>query len=110
MLEHLEEALPHISGANSVLQDRNIAVRQCLAEVLERWMLKGLSFKERLTRMIDFDNEQPEGFEKYEHRLLFLLLSSAADEDTEQVAPLALGGLERVAALKHEVRIKQLEK
>merc|ERR1719161_2305609 len=59
--------------------------------------------------MIDFDKE-PEGFQKYEHRLLLLLLSSAADEDTEKVAPLALGGLERVAALKHEVRIKQLEK
>jgi hypothetical protein len=43
MLNHMEETLPHLSAPNALLNDRNVAVRQCLAEVLERWILKGLS-------------------------------------------------------------------
>merc|ERR1712129_358579 len=105
----MEEALPHLTAPNALLNDRNIAVRQCLAEVLERWMLKGLSFKTRHTAIIDFDDTEPVGFDKYEPRLLLLLLSTVADGDTEQVAPLAFGGLERVAALKHEERLKHAE-
>merc|ERR1719197_1475860 len=110
MLAHMEEALPHISAPNALLSDRNVAVRQCLAEVLEKWLLKGLSFKAPTVAMIDFEASEPVGFEKYEHRLLLLLLSTIADEDTEQVAPLAFGGLERVSAFKHECRLKQLER
>merc|ERR1719160_939137 len=110
MLNHMEEALPNLTAPNALLNDRNVAVRQCLAEVLERWLLKGLSFKAPVVNMIDFEDNEPVGFEKFEHRLLLLLLRTVADEDTEQVAPLAFGGLERVAALKHEVRLKQLEK
>jgi dynein assembly factor 5 len=110
MLAHMEEALPHLNAPNALLTDRNVAVRQCLAEVLERWLMKGLNFKAPTVAIIDFDDNDPQGFDKYEPRLLLLLLSTIADEDTEQVAPLAFGSLERVAALKHEVRLNQLEK
>jgi len=110
MLNHMEEVLPHLVAPNALLNDRNVAVRQCLTEVLERWLLKGLSFKAPLVSMIDFDTSDSVGFDKYEHRLLLLLLSTIADEDTEQVGPIAFGSLERVAAFKHEVRLKQLEK
>jgi len=109
MLSHMEETLPQLTGANALLTDRNIAVRQCLGEVLERWLLKGLSFKAPLVHIIDFDDTKPQGFDKYEHRLLLLLLSSVADEDAEQVAPLAFGGLERVAVFKHEARLKAVK-
>jgi len=110
MMAHMEEALPHLAAPNALLNDRNIAVRQCLAEVLEKWLLKGLSFNAPLVKIIDFDDEEPAGFEKYEHRLMLLLLSSVADEETEQVGSLAFGGLERVAAFKHEVRLQLAEK
>lgn len=103
MLDHLEDVLPHLAASGSLLSDRNIAVRQCLAQVLERWMTKGLTFKVPVVPIIDFD-DGPAGFEKFEHRLCLLLLSTVADEETEQVAAPALGGLERVATLKHEVR------
>jgi dynein assembly factor 5 len=108
MLTHMEEALPHLVAPNALLNDRNVAVRQCLAEVLERWLLKGLSFKAPLVSVVEYDSE-PAGFDKYEHRLLLLLLTTVADEDTEQVAPLAFGGLERVASAKHEARVKALK-
>jgi len=110
MMDHMEECLPHLSAANALLQDRNIAVRQCLAEVLEKWLLKGLNFNAPLTSIINFEEGDLVGFDKYEHRLLLLLITTVADEDTEQVAPLAFGGLERVAALKHEARLKQFER
>mmetsp|Transcript_151005 Transcript_151005/g.263102 ORF Transcript_151005/g.263102 Transcript_151005/m.263102 type:complete len:960 (+) Transcript_151005:85-2964(+) len=109
MLDHMEDVLPHLAAANSLLSDRNIAVRQCLAQVVERWLMKGLTFKVHLAPMIDFD-DGPAGFEKFEHRLVLLLLSTVADEETEQVAAPALGGLERVAVLKHEARQKQAQK
>jgi dynein assembly factor 5 len=104
MLEHMEEVLPHL---NALLGDRTPGVRQCLAECLEKWLLKGLAFK--TPRITNFDDDGPTGFDKFEHRLLLLLLGVAADEDTEQVAPLALGGLERAGALKHEVLKKRAE-
>lgn len=106
MLEHMEEALPHLNAPGAVLKDRNTAVRQCLGEVLERWLLKGLGFKAPLTAMIDFDENELSGFDKFEPRLLLLLLSVIADEDTEQVAPAAFGSLEKVAETKHEARLK----
>lgn len=107
MMDHLEDVLPHLAAPNAVLNDRNVAVRQCLAEVVERWLLKGLTFRAPAAAAIDFDGG-PEGFEKYEHRLLLLLLSSVADEDTEQVGRSAFGALERVAALKQEARVKKV--
>jgi len=106
MLDHMEDVLPHL---NALLTDRTTAVRCCLAECLERWLLKGMSFKAPCVAIFD-DDEGPLGFDKFEHRLLFLLLSVASDADTEQVAPGALGGLERLAAFKHEVRQRQAEK
>jgi len=105
MLDHMEEVLPHLGA---LLNDRTPAVRQCLAEVLERWLLRGLSFKAPLVTAFE-DDLGAQGFAKFEHRILLLLLSVAADEDTVQVAPLALGGLERVAVRKHEARKHQAE-
>jgi dynein assembly factor 5 len=110
MMTHMEEALPFLAAPNALLSDRNTAVRQCLAEVLEKWLIKGLGYTPQMQRIIDYDDEAPAGFEKYEHRLMLLLLSSVADEDTEQVGSLALGGLERVAAFKHEALLKQAER
>lgn len=109
MLAHMEETLPHLCAPNALLNDRSIAVRQCLAEVLEKWLLKGLSFKTPLVSMIEMNDDSAVGFDKYEHRLLLLLLSTVADEDTEAVAPLGFGGLERVAVFKHEMRLKHAE-
>lgn len=105
MLDHMEEAMPHL---NLLLADHTPAVRQCLAECLERWLLRGLGFRPLLVTAFE-DDGGPVGFEKYEHRLLLLLLGLVADEDAEQVGPLALGGLERVAALKQEVLRRQAE-
>lgn len=42
MMDHMEDVLPHL---NLLLNDRTASVRQCLAETLERWLLKGLSFR-----------------------------------------------------------------
>eukprot|EP00930_Biecheleria_cincta_P036302 TRINITY_DN24905_c0_g1_i1.p1 TRINITY_DN24905_c0_g1~~TRINITY_DN24905_c0_g1_i1.p1 ORF type:complete len:945 (-),score=179.29 TRINITY_DN24905_c0_g1_i1:397-3231(-) len=103
MLDHLEDVLPHL---NTLLSDRTPGVRQCLAEVVERWILKGLTFKKPLLTN-NFDDEGPEGFEKFESRLLALLLGIAADEDSEQVGAVALGGLERISSLKQEVLLKK---
>jgi len=104
MMDHMEEVLPHLT---SLLADRSPPVRQCLAEVVERWLLKGLTFKAPL--IASFNDDGPSGFGKYEHRLLSILLGAAADEDPDQVGAPALGGVERVAALKHEVRKKRAD-
>jgi len=102
MLDHMEDVLPHL---NAMLSDRTPAVRQSLAETLERWLLRGLAF--RAPASTNFDDDGPEGFDKFESRLLTLLLGVAADEDAEQVGAIALGALERVAAAKHEARRKR---
>jgi dynein assembly factor 5 len=104
-MDHMEEVLPWLGA---LLGDRTIGVRQCMAEVLEKWLMKGLAFRDPL--ITNFNDDGPEGFAKFEHRLVLLLLSVAADEDTEQVAPLALSGLERVAARKHEALKASAEK
>lgn len=106
MLDHMEEVLPQLS---TLLNDRTPGVRQSLAEVLERWLLTGLGFKAPLVTAFDEDDGGLSGFAKFEHRILLLLLVLAADEDTEQVALPALGGLERTAARKHEARKQQSE-
>eukprot|EP00933_Yihiella_yeosuensis_P061402 TRINITY_DN64202_c0_g1_i1.p1 TRINITY_DN64202_c0_g1~~TRINITY_DN64202_c0_g1_i1.p1 ORF type:complete len:954 (+),score=180.88 TRINITY_DN64202_c0_g1_i1:112-2973(+) len=106
LMDHMEDVLPHLGP---LVCDRTPGVRQTLAEVLERWLLKGLTFKAPLVTNFN-DVDEPEGFDKFESRLLLLLLSVAADEDAEQVGASALAGLERVAALKHEVRLKRAEK
>lgn len=106
MMDHMEDVLPHL---NALLNDRTPGVRQSLAETLERWLIKGLSFRV-LPASNNFDDDGPEGFEKFESRLLILLLGVAADEEAEQVGAIALGGLERVAALKHEVLLKRAAK
>mmetsp|Transcript_65377 Transcript_65377/g.142520 ORF Transcript_65377/g.142520 Transcript_65377/m.142520 type:complete len:938 (+) Transcript_65377:63-2876(+) len=106
MLDYLEEAFPHLA---LILSDRTTGVRQSLAECLERWLISGLSFKAPLITSFN-DDAGLLGFEKFEHRLLLLLLGVAADEDTVQVAPLALQGLERVAARKHEARRHRTER
>mmetsp|Transcript_21120 Transcript_21120/g.45100 ORF Transcript_21120/g.45100 Transcript_21120/m.45100 type:complete len:933 (+) Transcript_21120:93-2891(+) len=105
LLAHMEEVLPHLTG---LLNDRTSAVRQCLADVLEKWLLEGFTFKEPLVASFD-DDGSPSGFKAFEHRILVILLGAAADEDVEQVAPRALGSLERVAAAKHEARKRQAE-
>mmetsp|Transcript_96123 Transcript_96123/g.170577 ORF Transcript_96123/g.170577 Transcript_96123/m.170577 type:complete len:951 (+) Transcript_96123:63-2915(+) len=102
MLDHMEDVLPHL---NAMLSDRTPSVRQSLAETLERWLIKGLAFK--VPTSTNFDDDGPEGFDKFESRLLTLLLGVAADEDAEQVGTVALGALERVAAAKHEARKKR---
>ncbi|CAJ1377289.1 unnamed protein product [Effrenium voratum] len=102
MMDHMEDVLPQL---NLLLSDRTAGVRQSLAENLERWLLKGLSFRPPMS----FD-DGPEGFDKFESRLVLLLLGVAADEEAEQVGAVALGGLERVAALKHEVLLKRAAK
>eukprot|EP00429_Kryptoperidinium_foliaceum_P064296 CAMPEP_0176064936 /NCGR_PEP_ID=MMETSP0120_2-20121206/32392_1 /TAXON_ID=160619 /ORGANISM="Kryptoperidinium foliaceum, Strain CCMP 1326" /LENGTH=982 /DNA_ID=CAMNT_0017398517 /DNA_START=9 /DNA_END=2954 /DNA_ORIENTATION=+ len=105
MLDHMEEVLPNLHG---LLNDRTPGVRQCLAEVLERWLLRGLGFKEQKVGAFE-DDGGPVGFAKFEHRILIILLGVAADEDTEQVAPVALGAVERVAVAKHEARKREAE-
>jgi len=105
LLDHMEEVLPHLT---MLLNDRTPGVRQCLAEVIEKWLLRGLSFKEPKLTTFD-DDAGPAGFKKFEHRILLILLGVAADEDTEQVAPLALGALERVASAKHEARKREAQ-
>lgn len=105
MLEHMEDALPSL---NELLRDRTAGVRQCLGECLERWLLKGLDFRTPLVTAFEDDGGLA-GFDKFEHRLLLMLLGIAADEDTEQVAPMALGSLERVAVKKHEARQRQAQ-
>ena len=44
MLDHMEDVLPHLS---QLLSDHTIAVRQCLAECLEVWLLKAAHCEER---------------------------------------------------------------
>ncbi|CAE7658796.1 Dnaaf5, partial [Symbiodinium pilosum] len=105
MMDHMEDILPHL---NALLADRTPGVRQSLAETLERWLLKGLSFRAPLVSNLNDDG--PEGFDKFESRLLLLLLGVSSDEEAEQVGAVALGGLERVAALKHEVLIKRAQR
>ncbi|CAK9015368.1 Dynein axonemal assembly factor 5 (HEAT repeat-containing protein 2) [Durusdinium trenchii] len=105
MMDHMEDVLPHL---NVLLNDRTPGVRQSLAETLERWLLKGLNF--RVPSSNSFDDDGPEGFDKFEPRLLILLLGVASDEEAEQVGAVALGGLERVAVLKHEVLMKRAAK
>jgi len=100
MMDHMEDALPVLG---EMLRDRTAAVRQCLSECLERWLVRGLEFKTPSLAAFE-DDGGPAGFDKFEHRLLILLLSIVADEDVEQVATVALGGLERVAVKKHEAR------
>eukprot|EP00913_Durusdinium_trenchii_P029360 g27525.t1 len=56
-----------------------------LAETLERWLLKGLNF--RVPSSNSFDDDGPEGFDKFEPRLLILLLGVASDEEAEQAGP-----------------------
>lgn len=103
MLDHMEDVLPSLG---LLLADRTPGVRQCLAEVLERWLLKGLAF--RTPQVTTFDDEGgPAGFDKFESRLLLLLLGVVADEDAEQIAPIAFGGLERAAVTKHEARLRR---
>jgi hypothetical protein len=108
MLEYMEEVLPHLGG---LLGDRNNNVRQSLADVLEKWLLKGIGFK---TPMVsnnnDDDMDGPVGFAKFESRLLLLLLSVVADEDAATVAPIAFSGLERAAVRKHEARKAAVER
>lgn len=105
MLEHVEEVLPHL---NALLSDRTTGVRQSFAEVIEKWLLRGLGFREPMVTVFE-DDGGPSGFAKFEHRILLLLLGAVADEDTEQVAPLALAGLERVAVAKHEARKREAQ-
>eukprot|EP00927_Polykrikos_kofoidii_P048306 TRINITY_DN42531_c0_g1_i1.p1 TRINITY_DN42531_c0_g1~~TRINITY_DN42531_c0_g1_i1.p1 ORF type:complete len:980 (-),score=178.02 TRINITY_DN42531_c0_g1_i1:255-2915(-) len=106
MLEHMEDVLPHLGA---LLGDRTPGVRQSLAAVLEKWLLIGLSFKPPLITTFE-DDPGPVGFAKLEHRIVLLLLSVAADEDVETVAPLALAGIEVVAVQKHEALKLQAEK
>eukprot|EP00434_Breviolum_minutum_P033786 symbB.v1.2.029896.t2/scaffold3318.1/size84623/5 len=94
MMDHMEDVLPHL---NALLNDRTPGVRQSLAETLERWLIKGLSFRV-LPASNNFDDDGPEGFEKFESRLLILLLGVAADEEAEQA-----GCLEKVSDLKEEI-------
>ncbi|CAE7501345.1 Dnaaf5 [Symbiodinium sp. CCMP2592] len=105
MMDHMEDILPHL---NALLGDRTPGVRQSLAETLERWLLKGLSFRAPLVSNLNDDG--PEGFDKFEPRLLLLLLGVCSDEEAEQVGAVAFGGLERVAALKHEVLLKRAQR
>lgn len=76
LLEHMEDVLPHLGV---LLADRTLGVRQCLAEVLEKRLLKGLSFKAPQVTCWE-DDLGPVGFEKYEHRLVLLLLGVISDE------------------------------
>jgi len=108
LLDHMDDVLPYL---NSLLGDRTQSVRQSLGDTLEKWLMKGLQFRPPLVSINDDDDVNGiAGFDKHEHRLLLLLLSIASDEDTDQVAKPALAGLERVAALKHEVMKAQAEK
>mmetsp|Transcript_67203 Transcript_67203/g.161006 ORF Transcript_67203/g.161006 Transcript_67203/m.161006 type:complete len:949 (+) Transcript_67203:80-2926(+) len=105
-LDHMEEVLPHL---NAILTDRTVAVRASLAECLEQWLLKGLRFKQPPITTFD-DDLGLTGFDKFEPRLLLLLLGAVADEEAVQVGAVALAGLEKVAVLKQEVRRKRAEK
>lgn len=106
LFDHMEDALPVLG---MLLADRTVAVRTSLAECLEMWLLKGLSF--RPPQKITFDDhEGAVGFQKFENRLLLLMLSVVADEEWEQVGKPSLSGLERVAVFKQEVRLKQRQK
>mmetsp|Transcript_26674 Transcript_26674/g.61372 ORF Transcript_26674/g.61372 Transcript_26674/m.61372 type:complete len:926 (-) Transcript_26674:17-2794(-) len=105
-LDHMEEVIPHLSA---MLTDRTVAVRLSLAECLEKWLLKGLCFKQPALTSFD-DDLGLTGFDKFEARLIMLLLGTVADEETVQVGAVALAALEKVAALKQEARIKRAEK
>mmetsp|Transcript_103269 Transcript_103269/g.301251 ORF Transcript_103269/g.301251 Transcript_103269/m.301251 type:complete len:932 (+) Transcript_103269:71-2866(+) len=104
MLDHMEDVLPSLG---ELLHDRTTGVRQCLAECLERWLVRGLAF--RAPAVAIYDDDGPGGFEKLEPRLLLLLLGGIADEDAGQVALAALGGLERAAEAKREARRRSAE-
>jgi len=102
MLDQMDEAFPQL---NILQSDRATAVRSSVAECVERWLLEGLRFRAPLVLTFD-DDLGLAGFDKLEHRLVLLLLSSVADDEV-QVATQALGGLERVAISKQDARLKR---
>eukprot|EP00397_Hematodinium_sp_SG-2012_P003752 GEMP01003760.1.p1 GENE.GEMP01003760.1~~GEMP01003760.1.p1 ORF type:complete len:903 (+),score=216.32 GEMP01003760.1:357-3065(+) len=98
--ELLSDLLPHLAA---VLSDRTPQVRICLSNCLQTWLLRGLSLRWP-GKPPDFDNLDAEmDFDKYEHRLLYLLVSTAADED-ESVAEVGFANLELVAVKAEEKR------
>mmetsp|Transcript_40910 Transcript_40910/g.73939 ORF Transcript_40910/g.73939 Transcript_40910/m.73939 type:complete len:944 (+) Transcript_40910:78-2909(+) len=105
-LDHMEEVIPHL---NAILTDRTVAVRLSLAECVGQWLIKGLRFKQPALTTFD-DDLGLTGFDKFEARLIMLLLGTVADEETVQVGAVALAALEKVAALKQEVRAERAAK
>jgi len=93
--EILSDLFPQLS---TVLSDRTPQVRICLSDCLSTWLLRGLSLRWP-GKPPDFENLDAEvDFAKYEHRLLYLLLSTASDED-ESVREVGWANCEKVAEM-----------
>jgi len=92
-LELLSDLVPHLAP---ILSDGTPQVRLCLSQCLEIWLRRGMNLKWPGTQP-DFDNLEAEvDFDKFEHRLLYLLISIAADEE-ESVSNEGFMHLQQVA-------------
>jgi len=103
--ELLGDLIPHLAP---ILTDRTPQIRLCLSQCLHTWLLRGMALRWP-GKPPDFDNLDAEiDFEKYEHRLLYLLISVIADEE-QSVAEVAFGQLEEIAKESEERQRKTEE-
>ncbi|CAD7936494.1 unnamed protein product [Amoebophrya sp. A120] len=96
----LEEIFPIL---HQLLNDRHPTVRHALAQLLIKLVSTGLTSHWAQER-IDFEAEEEQlmQFDRYEHRLLYLLLNSIVDQDEVHVGKPALEGFTGLADLASE--------
>ncbi|CAD7963445.1 unnamed protein product [Amoebophrya sp. A25] len=88
---------------HQLLNDRHPAVRRALSEMVQKLVHTGLTShwaEERID--FDSDEEQLMKFERYEHRLLYLLLNCIVDGDEEGVGKPCLAKFEGLAETASE--------
>jgi len=110
MWELFDELLPALSPLTG---DRNNAVRRCLVDCVETWLTR-MCTEQHPQLPTDFEadeeSDQEEGFfGAYEHRLLYLLLSTLSDEDVAGVAEPALQALTKIAQTRVVMKFREFD-